>query len=195
MSYCMVIDLKRCVGCNGCTNHCKEENGTPPGITRAKVMKKESGKYPNVSRRSYPMLCMHCADPACVSVCPTGATVKRDDGIVTVDKDICVGCKACMVACPYSARYYRKDDNGYFGPELTPYEKVKYENMPKGVVDKCDFCLSRLKKGQKPACVELCVTQARHFGTKEELAPLIQGRKAYQLLPELGTDPQVYYID
>jgi molybdopterin-containing oxidoreductase family iron-sulfur binding subunit len=191
----MVIDLKRCVGCGACATMCKQENGTPPGVMRSKVMKKETGEFPNVTRLSLPMLCMHCENPPCVKVCPTGATSQREDGIVLVDKDICVGCRACMTACPYSARYFRADENGYFGEQLTPYESLKYEAMPRGVIDKCTFCAeNRLEQGLEPACVQTCITQSRHFGTKEELAELIRRRKGYQLRPELGTDPSIYYL-
>ncbi|MGE4272534.1 MAG: 4Fe-4S dicluster domain-containing protein [Desulfitobacterium sp.] len=196
MSYCMVIDLKRCVGCNACATMCKQENGTPPGVTRSKVMKKEFGTYPSVRKLSLPMLCMHCEDPSCVNVCPTGATEKREDGIVTVDKEVCIGCRACMTACPYGARYFRESEEGYFGQELTPFEAVKYVDQPKGVIDKCDFCLeSRLSKGlSEPACVQTCIAKARFFGKKEDLEELIQSRKGYQLRPELGTNPSVYYL-
>lgn len=197
MSYSMVIDLKRCVGCNACSTICKAENGTPPGVTRSKVMRKEIGKYPDVRRLSLPMLCMHCENPPCVDVCPSGATYKRpEDGIVVVDKDVCIGCRACITACPYGARYTSHSDVGYFGEQLTPYEEVKYQDMPAGVTDKCDFCLSsgRLERGEKPACVENCIAEARFFGTKEEMAKLVAERKGFQLRPELGTDPQVYYL-
>ncbi len=195
MPYCLVIDLKKCVGCNACSTICKAENGTPPGVTRAKIMRKETGAYPHVRRLSIPMLCMQCQDPPCVKVCPSGAT-SRDErtGVVSVDKTVCVGCRACVMACPYGARYYRDSEAGYFG-ELTPYEKIMYAAMPRGVVDKCDFCLkNRVEKGLEPACVENCCANARFFGTREEMDALIIERNGYQFRAELGTDPSVFYL-
>jgi len=194
--YGMVINLKRCVGCQACATICKAEHGTPPGITRAKVMRQEVGVYPDVRRISLPMLCMHCENASCVAVCPTGATQKRtEDGIVTINKEQCIGCQACMTACPYGARYRRENNDGYFGTKLTPFEEAHYKQYPTKVVDKCDFCLeSRLKDGLEPACVQSCITLARTFGTLEELEELIIQRQGYQLRPELGNDPSVFYL-
>ena len=195
MSLIMVIDLKKCIGCNACANNCKQEHGTPPGITRAKVVKKEEGVYPTCTRISLPLLCMHCENAPCVDACPSGAS-QRDPqtGVVTADKDQCIGCKACIVACPYGARYYRADNKGYFGDTLTPYEQVMYKDMPKGVVDKCDFCADRRRQGLEPACVQSCIAGARYFGEKEDLFELIKRRNGYQLRPELGTNPSVWYL-
>ncbi|MGN0038893.1 MAG: 4Fe-4S dicluster domain-containing protein [Coriobacteriales bacterium] len=194
MTYCMVIDMKRCVGCGACATMCKQENGTRPGVFRSKVMKKEIGKYPNVKRVNLPMLCMHCENPPCVDVCPTGATSKDKDGIVTVDPSECVGCRACVTACPYEARTFMEDGDGYFGKQLCPFEKVKYAEHPVGTVDKCTFCKPRLEKGLEPACVQTCVADARIFGREEDLMGMIQRRRGYTLRSELGTAPHVYYL-
>jgi molybdopterin-containing oxidoreductase family iron-sulfur binding subunit len=137
---------------------------------------------------------MHCAEPACLSVCPTGATIRRDDGIVIVEQAKCVGCRACITACPYDARFYVESDKGYFN-EYTPYEKLNNGKHPAGIVDKCDFCLRRLEKGEEPVCVGTCITKARVFGNLDDLSPSIRSRGGFQLRPELGTDPGVYYLD
>lgn len=201
MRYGMVIDLKRCIGCYGCQIACKAEHATPPGIFYARVFKQEIGKYPNVRRLSLPLLCMHCADPPCLHVCPTGATAKReeDGGVVVIDKDKCVGCRYCMMACPYGARYFHAKEREYFpGQGLTPYEEWGYKDHPPGVVEKCDFCVERVEKGLMPACVANCPTKARYFGDLDdpysEVSRLIRERGGSQLHPELGTDPSVYYL-
>jgi molybdopterin-containing oxidoreductase family iron-sulfur binding subunit len=199
MRFGMVIDLKKCIGCYGCQVSCKAEKATPPGVLFARVAKWETGTYPNVRRFSLPLLCMHCAEPPCREVCPTGATAKRADGIVVIDQDTCVGCRACMMACPYVARYYRNGPGEYFpGQGLTPYEARGYERHPTGVVAKCDFCVERLERGLEPSCVATCMAHARHFGDLDDpesaVARLIRNRGGYQLEPQLGTDPSVFYL-
>ena len=104
-TYGMVIDLKRCYGCYSCVMACKVKNHTPPDVFWARILKGESGSFPNTIRQALPVLCMQCEEPSCMEVCPTGATQKRDDGIVIVDQDKCMGCKYCMMGCPYGARY------------------------------------------------------------------------------------------
>lgn len=196
MTYGMVINLRRCVGCRGCMTACKGANGTPPTVLRSRVEQEFVGKYPETKCNITPMLCMHCENAPCVEVCPSGASVKNENGIVTIDKEKCIGCKSCMAACPYQARYYIESADGYFGKDLTAYEEVRYGAMPAGTVDKCDFCMGngRLEAGEPPACVEACLAKARIFGDLDELQSLIDDRDAAQLMPEQGTNPSVYYI-
>lgn len=198
MRYGMVVDLKRCVGCNSCTVMCKVENGTPPGVLWARVLRLESGDYP-ARRLSLPVLCMHCKDPPCQKACPTGATIKRPDGIVYVDTAKCIGCRYCMMACPYQARYFNDALRGYFpGQGFTPYEVVKYKDHPPGVVSKCHFCKHRVDQGLQPACVANCIAKARYFGDLDdpnsEVSQIIRTRRGDQLHADLGTDPSVYYL-
>ena len=195
----MVIDLKRCFGCYGCQVSCKAEHATPPGVFFARVVKRESGTYPNVRKVFLPMLCMHCETPPCEAVCPTGATFKRPDGIVDIDREICVGCRYCMQACPYEARYFHAKERFYFGAQgPTEYEALGYAQHPTGVVMKCNFCAHRLERGEEPSCVMTCPTNARTFGDLEdphsEVNRLIKERGGEPLHPELGTGPSVYYL-
>lgn len=195
----MVIDLKRCIGCFGCQIACKAENGTRPGTLYARVMRQETGAFPNVRRLSLPLLCMHCSAAPCVEVCPTGASQQRDDGIVFVDPDVCVGCRSCVMACPYGARYYQDAEHVYFREaSATPYETARYQSHPSGVVEKCDFCRHRLERGLEPACVANCMCKARIFGDlddpESEVSRLIREQGGFQLNAELGTDPSVYYL-
>jgi tetrathionate reductase subunit B len=176
--YGMLIDARRCNGVHACSVACKAENGVPLGQTRSWVEYIEKGTYPNVTRSFLPRLCNHCEKPSCVSVCPTGATWKRkEDGIVVVDDDICIGCKYCVHACPYDARY------------LNPIT---------GTVDKCDFCIHRVSQELEPACVEACPSGARIFGDlndpESEISKRIALNPVTVLRPEKGTEPNVFYI-
>ena len=199
MRYGMVIDLKRCFGCYGCQVSCKAEHATPPGVFFARVVKRESGTYPNVRKVFLPMLCMHCETPPCEAVCPTGATFKRPDGIVDIDREICVGCRYCMQACPYEARYFHAKERFYFGAQgPTEYEALGYAQHPTGVVMKCNFCAQRLTRSEEPSCVMTCPTNARTVGDLDdphsEVSRLIKERGGEPLHPELGTGPSVYYL-
>ena len=194
----MVIDLKRCIGCHACTMACKAENATPPGIFWAGVLEKEVGKYPSVKVTFLPVLCNHCKDAPCEQACPTGATSKRADGIVLVDYDKCIGCRACLVACPYQARFYYDSEKGYFEEGLTPPEEIGYKKFRVGTVQKCTFCTHRIDQGLETACVATCPTKARYFGNLDdptsEVSRLIVERRGFQLRVEIGTDPSVYYL-
>ncbi len=199
MRYGMVIDLLRCVGCNSCTVACRSEQGTPAGVHFNRVKKYESGKYPTAKMGYLPMPCMHCRDPQCVRVCPTGASYQREDGVVVIDQEKCMGCRYCMIACPYDSRYFLPDlDNYYIGDSPTPYEELKQSDYEKGTVVKCNFCAHRLAEGKEPACVQTCPAQARYFGDlddpESEVSQLITSRQGYQLHPEFGTEPSVYYL-
>jgi molybdopterin-containing oxidoreductase family iron-sulfur binding subunit len=199
MRYGMVIDLQKCTGCNSCTVACRAEKGTPAGVHFHKVMKYEVGKYPNAKMKFLPMPCMHCQDPPCLKVCPTGATYIHPDGLVLLDEKICIGCRACMVACPYESRQFLWEIRNYYpGSPPTPYEKIKQKGFEKGTVVKCNFCLQRLEEGKEPACVATCPATARTFGDlddpENEVSRLIVMHRGSRFREELGTEPSVFYI-
>lgn len=176
--YAMVIDVRKCIGCQSCTVACKVEHDVPTGVNRCHVEYVEKGVFPDVDRSFLPRLCNHCSEPQCVSVCPTGATYKRpEDGIVIVDSGVCIGCKYCIQACPYDARF------------LNPHT---------GFADKCDFCIHRVSKGIAPACVETCIGGARVFGDLSDpdstISRMVSGNPVTVLRREMGTIPNVYYI-
>jgi sulfur reductase FeS subunit len=194
--YAMVIDLNTCVGCNACMAACAMENQTPvwKGKWRTYVHDKEIGVTEQVRRRFFPRLCNHCSNPPCMTVCPTGATYQRADGIVMIDPQRCMGCRACAMACPYDARYeveYGDIDTG----------RSFYGELQRDVpgMDKCSFCAHRVDKGMKPACVETCVGSARQFGDLDDpndpVAQQVGSGIAQPLMAHFGTRPNVYYID
>ena len=185
--WAMVADLRRCVGCQTCTAACKQANGTPPGVQWRRVLDLETGEYPAVKRAFVPVGCMHCDDPPCMHVCPSTATRKRADGIVTIDYDLCIGCGYCMVACPYDAR-----------------AKVD------GVATKCTFCVDRIDAGlanglkpgvdheATPACVNSCIANALHFGDAEDpesnISQLLAENQSFRMHEDLETGPGIYYL-
>jgi len=176
--YGMVIDVRRCIGCHACTVACKSEFDLALGVNRCWVEYVEKGEYPNVGRSFLPRLCNHCSEPSCVYVCPTNATYKRkQDGVVVVDQGLCIGCKYCIQACPYGARY---------------------QDPIMGWIDKCDFCVHRVAQGYEPSCVSTCVGGARIFGDlgdpDSEVSKLIAKNRVTVLRQEMGTFPNVYYI-
>ena len=211
----MVIDLKKCIGCYSCMITCKQEHFLPPDIFWNRLLIGETGDYPQVTNHIYPVLCNHCREAICVTVCPSGATTRREDGLVDIDHEKCVGCRYCLIACPYQQRtYYRDDKKGYFpGQGLTELEVIGKEMnpLPSGTVVKCTLCKERIDEGllrglkpgvdreATPACVANCPVEARHFGdlddSNSEVSKLVRRRKGFQLRPESGTDPSVYYVD
>ncbi len=215
MRWGMVVDLSSCVRCFACVAACRIEHYLPIGITWPKLVAMETGgDNPTVS--TYSVRCNQCKDAPCVEACPTGATTRRPDGIVTIDQDKCVGCRYCVVACPYQNRtFLSKDkDQGFFpGKGLTVFEKAgkKLYRHQIGTTEKCNFCAERidagLAKGLKPgidreatpACVNTCPARALTFGDLDdpnsEVSRLIRERGGFQLHPEYNTDPSIYFID
>lgn len=195
--YAMVIDAKTCVGCEGCVAACTMENQTPfwASLFRTHIEEQVTGTFPNVGRQFVPRLCMQCDEPPCQDVCPTGATYTTEEGVVKVDASRCIGCGYCMVACPYDARYPYQNDK--VAQAKSVYGEKNAHPVPH--VDKCDFCLHRLRQGLQPACVETCPLQARIFGDLDEpnseVARLVASGKARPLNAHLGTKPKVFYKD
>lgn len=208
--WAMVIDQRKCVGCSSCTVGCKAENKLPPGVIYRPVIEEEYGTFPNVARRFLPRPCMHCTNSPCTKVCPVGATYKREDGIVSIDYDKCIGCRYCISACPYGARTFDWGDYYTEGtPELQKYElepafeygekrtRTKNES-PINNTRKCHFCLHRLNAGMLPMCVTTCIGRATYFGDKSNpeslVSELIGSSRVLRLKEELGTEPNVYYL-
>lgn len=217
----MVIDQRKCVGCHACTIACVAENKLPPGVVYRPVLEEEIGVYPNVTRRFTPRPCMQCDNPPCTTVCPVNATFKNADGIVAMNYDQCIGCRACIAACPYGARTF---DFGYTYTQNTPtadglvvgqgtagtYERTTsfeygsprqregHEASPIGNVRKCHFCMHRVGSGQLPACVTTCIGRATMFGDANDpdslVAEMIAKPNVMRLKEELGTAPRVYYL-
>jgi phenylacetyl-CoA:acceptor oxidoreductase subunit 1 len=207
--YAMAIDLRRCVGCQTCTAACKSANATPPGVQWRRVLDIESGEFPDVRRTFLPVACMHCANPPCMHVCPTTATKQREDGLVTIDYDLCIGCSNCMMACPYDARSIAHQPRYAYG-EAMKSETARLDPERLSVATKCTFCKERIDlaavTGQTPgvdpdvtpACVNSCLSGAMHFGDvtdpKSNISMLLAETEHFRMHEELGTDPSVFYI-
>lgn len=211
----MVIDLKRCNGCNACVLACKQEHFLPPHIFRCRVLTEESGTFPNVKKALIPIQCNQCREPVCVEACPTKATYRREDGIVVVDQDKCTGCQHCVTLCPYQERtcYYGEQKGYYPGQGRTALEEEGEQLYPyqDGTVMKCNFCIERIEEGLRrgltpgvdreatPACVNTCMCKARVFGDLDDpdspVSRLLAERKHYCLHPEFETDPSVIYLE
>jgi molybdopterin-containing oxidoreductase family iron-sulfur binding subunit len=205
--YGMVMDLDKCNGCQACVIACKVEHNTANEVNFTRIFEREVGTYPNANRQFLPVMCNHCEDASCIDVCPTKATYARDkDGIVLVDWDKCIGCGACILACPYEQRFQMLDNRTLFPDGQTDFEKPGTNRSPNGVAVKCDLCYHRVDEGKVPACAEACPTDARIFGVLDEepgtegetpfqnLNDVISRKNAFSLLPEKGTKPCVYYI-
>ena len=191
----MLVDTTRCAeGCDACVTACNRENGLSGGTgpDDAQWIRKVELKEEATGRRlSLPVMCQHCAEPPCVDVCPTGASFKRADGIVLVDRHICIGCRYCMMACPYKARSFVHE----------PLEDQKpYAPRGKGTVESCTLCVHRIDAGRIPACVEACTDTgggAMLFGDlndpASEIAKRVAAYRTTRIRDDLGCDPGVYY--
>ncbi|MBI5533823.1 MAG: 4Fe-4S dicluster domain-containing protein [Deltaproteobacteria bacterium] len=208
--FAMVIDLKRCEqeqGCTLCSEACHREHNVPDfGNPKDEVkwIWKETYEHAFPSEEySYapervagpmPVMCNHCDHPPCVRVCPTKATWKRDDGIVMMDWHRCIGCRYCMVACPYSSRSFNWRNPRPFIKQLN----ADFPTRTKGVVEKCTMCEERLSDGLAPACVAACKAKAMTFGNladpNSEVRKLLRDGYALRRNPGLGTLPQIYYL-
>jgi molybdopterin-containing oxidoreductase family iron-sulfur binding subunit len=203
--FVMVIDLAQCGNARKCIEKCQSAHHLPPDQEFMKVYKMKDSK--NTSPYWFPKPCYHCDNPACVEVCPVEATFKRTDGIVLIDNEKCIGCKYCMVACPYSARtfvwsksdMYDDVETGEYSPETSIPPKV-------GTVSKCDFCPDMSRMGKLPHCVSACPMGAIYFGDLNEdtvtnsnnttlrFSELMKDKAGYRYLDHLGMEPNVYYL-
>ncbi|MCP4294748.1 MAG: 4Fe-4S dicluster domain-containing protein [Proteobacteria bacterium] len=174
--YAMIIDTRRCVGCAACVYACKNENSVPEGYCRDWIVQKVEGSFPELTMENRSERCEHCEVAPCVTNCPTAASHYGGDGTVQIDRNLCTGCKACMAACPYDARYVH----------------------PVGFVDKCSFCQHRLKKGLKPACVTVCPTSTLNLvdiNSNDGIAEtLLKGRKVTRDKVHAGTRPKLFWL-
>ncbi len=203
----MLIDLRKCIGCQYCVYACQAVNDVPDDMRWNVYLPEvtENGQPFHMTRP-----CLHCNDAPCTSVCPTKATWRRDDGLVVMDYDLCIGCRYCQVACPYDARSFnwerRKGSSGY-QPE---WGEAEVERRPRGVAEKCTFCIHRVDRGlaqgllpgqdrpATPACVNICPVEARVFGDLKDpnsrVSRLIEELPTFRLREDLGTEPNVYYV-
>jgi len=210
------LDLSRCIGCRRCVYACVEENNQSrdPQLHWIRVlqMEKEKGvdfrhanpyyapaKVPEEGHFYVPVACQQCRNPPCVKTCPTGATWMEPDGIVVIDYDWCIGCRCCMAACPYGARHFNWAEPRIPAGELNPATHyLGNRPRPKGVVEKCTFCIQRVRKGRYPACVEVCPVGARKFGNlldkDSEIRYIIENKRVLVLKQELNSLPKFFYF-
>lgn len=209
--FVMVIDLAKCKNALKCVSSCNKHHYITGDNAWLKVHKMQESK--DTASYWMPRTCMHCDQPACVTVCPVDATFKRRDGLVLIDNERCIGCRFCMAACPYSTRVFNWSEPAYDEESVITmnmngeHSSPDYAGKPsiKGTVDKCDFCPHTIKNGELPHCVTACPNGVFYFGDKYEdtvtngevsvrLSKLLEDKAGYRLLEELGTAPSVYYL-
>ena len=212
--FVMVIDLSRCKNLKFCQSACNHAHQVHPGQNWIKVLEMKDADH----SASYwePATCMHCDEPPCVKVCPVDATFKRQDGIVLIDSDRCIGCRFCMAACPYSTRVFNWEEPMSPNESENPEHHVNVvadqlysceTSLPqkKGTVGKCDFCPDMTRKGLLPHCVSACPNGVFMYGDENEdsvtngaetfrFSDLIKDKAGYRLMEDLGTKPRVYYL-
>jgi molybdopterin-containing oxidoreductase family iron-sulfur binding subunit len=213
------LDISRCTGCRRCVHACVEENNQSrdPEIQWIRVLEFERSsalrninieegnpyydheKVPAKDKFYIPISCQHCEDSPCSKVCPTGATWREPDGIVVIDYDWCIGCRYCMAACPYGARHFNWGEPNLPAEDVNPDMHI-IGNKPRtrGVVEKCTFCIQRVRKGRFPACHEACPVGARKFGNlldpNSEIRYLMDHKRTFVLKAELETHPKFFYF-
>ncbi len=202
--FVMVIDLARCKNLRKCHDACEKMHHLSPEKEWLKVLKMQDNELS--APYWQPTMCFHCDHPPCVKVCPVDATYKRSDGIVLIDTERCIGCRFCMVACPYSARSFDWSE-----PEIPleianqPYSPETSVPPKKGTVSKCDFCPDMVRQGEIPHCVTACPNGVIYFGDENEdavsngdetvrLSTLLRDKSGYRLMEDMGTKPSVYYL-
>jgi Fe-S-cluster-containing dehydrogenase component len=203
----MVINLDACIGCEYCMRACSANNDVNPEKPW-NIVVEEKTSTGDIFYFSRP--CLHCQNAPCVEVCPVKATYHRDDGLVVMDYTRCIGCRYCQVACPYDARRFNWKKPDYENPYVPTYGTPEVERRPRGVVEKCTFCIQRIDAALEgglmpgedpsanPACVNICPVGARTFGNLKDpnstIAKLLVDNPTIRLREELGAEPSVYYI-
>ena len=210
------LDISRCIGCRKCVYACVEENNQSrdPQLHWITVLQMDKAHginlhhadayydpetVPQEDKFYMPVQCQQCENPPCVKVCPVGATWAERDGIVVIDYDWCIGCRCCMSACPYGARHFNWAEPTLPAEELNPNQHyLGNRPRPKGVVEKCTFCIQRTRKGLYPACVEICPVGARKFGNlldpESEIRKVMETKRVFVFKEELATHPRFYYF-
>ncbi len=210
------LDISRCVGCRRCVYACVDENNLSrdPEVHWIRVLEMDgehgvdfahanayydAEEVPRPGHFYLPVSCQQCRNPACVKTCPTGATWQEPDGITVIDYDWCIGCRCCISACPYGARHFNWAEPELTEDQLNPELHVLGNRpRPAGIVEKCTFCIHRVRNGRYPACVEICPVGARKFGNlldpNSEIRYVLENKRVFVLKAELNTRPRFYYF-